>query len=145
MEGLDREMQRRVWERVRGKDGAPMPPLMEDDLGPLARLLGETGGVYRQLGKQLPGREGERMRRLYQDAESSLACLRGLGVRGVTVQPPKLQPRQALEGCCRREKQLYRELENRSADPDRGPVFRHLARKTADRWAVALEVLGGLA
>ena len=144
---LDREKQRRVWDRVRG-DGEQMPQLRRMGLGELMWILRENAGAYRTLAKRFPGREGEILQRLHQECRQNIICLRGLCAltgedrKGLPGEPPKESLRRSLEKCYFREKHLCEEFSARAADPEYGIVMARLARQTGDRCVAVLEILG---
>ncbi len=145
---LDGQMQRRVWDRVRGEPEAGMPELRRMGLGELMWVLRENAAAYRLLAKQFSGREGEKLNRLHQECRQGLACLRGLCAltgedrKGVPGEPPRESLRRSMEKCYFREKHLAAEFAARSADPEYGLVMARLARQTGDRCVAVLEILG---
>ena len=150
MENLDADLQRRVWQRVQNREKVEMPPLTRGNLRPGALVALENGAVYQNLSRRLPGREGEKLRKLWLDAENTVACVKGLGrLQGEPLKLPQLTPekesaQRALMKCCHRERKLWNEWEQLTADGEYGPVYAQLARKARERCMVVLEVLGSL-
>ncbi len=145
---LDREMQKRVWERVQSREPVQMPQLKRDSVKPLLYPAQENSSVYQSLSRQLQGKSGEKLRRLHQEAQTCIACIKGMcRLRGEPVKIPQLtapkEPaRRALEKCYHREKQLWSEYENRAADPEHGVVFGRLAHQAREHCVTILELLG---
>ena len=145
---LDREMQRRVWERVQQRAPEQMLPLKRENLKPLLYPAQENSAAYQSLSRRMPGKDGEKCRRLHQESQKCIACIKGMcRLRGeqVKLKPlpmPKEDPRRLLETCYRREKQLWSEYETRSADPDHGVVFGRLAQQAREHCVTIMEILG---
>ena len=148
MEGMNREMQKRVWERVQGRQAEQMPPLKRDNLKALLYPIQENGAAYQNLSSQLGGRDGEKLRRLHQEQRRCASCIKGLcRLRGEQVKTPPVQvprepARRCLEKCYHREKRLWQEYEDRSLDPDHGIVFGRLAQQAREHCVTILEILG---
>ena len=143
---LDRETERRVWERVRGNPA--MPPLKGDSLGTLEALVWENGAALLKLSRQLGGKPGEKLRKLSQEQTRLAMAVRGIGfLRGeATARSPapagKENPRRLLAACMARALEFVRECSHRAADPDHGPVFGALSRQGAEQAAMMAEILG---
>ncbi len=150
MDGLDRELQKRVWQRVQSREGGEMPPLGQDNLRPWLTLAQENAAAYQSLSRQFTGREAERLRRLYQQSQSCAAgilgvCrLRGEQVRQGNFQPPKEPPRKTLEKCYHRERRLWEGLRQMLTDGEYGLVFDRLAQGAQERSLLVAELLGRL-
>ena len=150
MEKLDKELQTKVWQRVQSRDKLEMPQLGRENLKPLILEGRENQQVYQNLIHQMAGKEGEKLRRLQQENQKCIACLKGIcGIRGESVQVPQLNPgkeppRRALMKCYHRERKLCSELERLSVDPEFGPVYGHLSRRAGERCVIVLELLGNL-
>lgn len=148
MDGLNRDMQKRVWDRVQGKQAEQMPPLRRENWKSQLYPVQENGMVYQSLAAQLGGREGEKLRRLHQESRKCVACIKGLcrlrgeQVKAPVVQPGKEPPRRALEKCYHREKKLWQDWEEQSADPEHGVVFGRLAQQAREHCVTILEILG---
>ena len=145
---LDRETQRRVWERVQRREPVQMPDLKRENPKQLLYPMQENSGAYQNLSRQLPGKSGEKLRRLHQEQQSAIACVKGIcRLRGEQVKVPNLTapkepPRRALEKCYHREMQLCKECESRTADPEHGVVYSRLARQAREHCVTILELLG---
>ena len=145
---LDREQQRRVWDRVRGEGTEQMPQLRRMGLGELIWLLAENAAAYRSLARQHTGQESRQLEGLYRECRRNLRCLQGLcalsgeGQKWSKAAPPRESGRSCLEKCWFREKHLWAELAARAADPEYGVVMSVLARQTGQRCVTVLELLG---
>ncbi len=143
---LDREKERRVWERVRG--GKSMPPLKGDPVGSLEALVRENGAVLFRLSRQINGKQGEKLRKLSQEQNRLGMAIGGIGyLRGENggrspAPAGKEDPRRMIAECVGRCMEFCRECQDRAADPDHGPVFAVLARQSGEQAAMMLEVLG---
>ncbi len=148
MERVDREKEKRVWERVR--DRGTMPPLKGDAVAPLEGLVRENGAALMKLSRQIGGKQGEKLRKLSQDQNRLGMAVRGIGyLRGESWSPSpasggKENPRRILAACMQRCMEFCRECRDRGADPDHGLLFLHLARQASEQAAGMLEVLGEL-
>ena len=150
MEKLDKDLQSRVWQRVQSREKMEMPRLGQENVRPLILEIRENQLAYQHLGRQMAGRDGERLRRLQQESQKSLTCLKGIGtVRGETIQIPQWNPgkepvKRTLMKCGHRERKLASDLQQLSADPEYGPIYGQLSRQAVARWSEVLELLGGL-
>lgn len=148
MEQLDQELQKRVWERVQGREKADMPPLRQDNLKPWMMTAQENAAAYQQLARQMTGKHAEQLKKLEQETQKCIACMRGIcRLRGEKVKVPALtapkEPAQrTLEKCYHRERRLWEEAERRASDPEHGIIFGKLSRQAGERCAVLLEILG---
>jgi len=143
---LDREKERRVWERVRGTQA--MPPLRDDPVGRPEALVRENGAVLGRLSRQVGGKQGEKLRRLSQEQLRLANGVRGIGyLRG---EPParasapggKAAPGKLLGECLARCMEFHVECAHRATDPTHGPVFAQLSRQAAEQAAAMAELLG---
>lgn len=131
MEKIDPQMERRVWQRV-----GQGPGTQREDLRPLLALAWEAAGDYRFLLTRLTGPAGEQAKMLYEAAQDSCACLRGLQLlRGASPakQPPLPQVQQTarhvLERSYRRARSLAGAYMARAGDGECGMVFVALAKR----------------
>ncbi|MDO5400101.1 MAG: hypothetical protein Q4F17_03850 [Eubacteriales bacterium] len=144
MEKMDASLERRVWQRV---SRGPQP--QREDLRPLVQAAREAAGDYRFLAAHLTGAAGDQAKRLYELAQDTAACLRGVQLlRGAA--PGKQGPvpggqsglRPVLERSCRRARTMAGEYMARSADPECGPVFMALAQREQDAFGRLVSLLG---
>jgi len=151
MEQVDRKMEKRVWDRVRQRENLPnMPLLQPDSLKPWILAAQENASAYRNLTLQLIGKPWEGLRRLEQESKRSVWCLQGISalqgepVKLTPLPVPRENPRRTLEKCYHRSRRLWEELQQRTTDPEHGPVYRKLALQTEDHCAALAEFLGKL-
>ena len=147
MEQMDKEMECRVWQRVKA---APEQPPRRDNLKPWILATQENVAAFRNLSLLLIGKQWEGLRRLETESSRMMHSLRGISaLRGEPVKltpmaAPKDGPRRCLEKSFHRSRRLWTEMESRSADPEYGPVFRSLSRKAEDQCAALAEMIGRL-
>jgi hypothetical protein len=150
MEHVDKQMERRVWQRVQSREAAPTPLPRQENLKPWVLVSQENTAVFRTLQLQLIGKQWEGLRRLETESGRMTHALRGLsGLLGETVKlnpvpTPKELPRRALEKSFHRTRRLRDEMEKRAADPEYGVAYRSLTRKAEDLCAAIAEMLGKL-
>ena len=150
MENVDKAMESRVWQRVQSRQEIKEEPPRRDNLKPWILASQENTAAYRSLSLQLIGKQWEGLRRLETESSRMTQTLRGIcALRGEAVKltplpTPREAPRRCLEKCLRRSLRMHQELESRCADPEYGPAFRSLLRKTEDHCAALAEMLGRL-
>ena len=125
--------EKRVWQRVRG------------DMDPTERvraILADQGqllGTYRNF-----SRRGGAWRRLREQKESKVACLRGL-LRVLTGQgaaQPRCSGAGDLTACFELERRLLSELTELSRDGEWGGIFAVLLERQRGQCRLVLELLG---
>ena len=150
MDKVDKQMEKRVWQRVQSRQETTMPPLRQESLKPWVPVAQENTAVFRALQLQLIGKQWEGLRKMEADSGRMVQALRGICLmQGETVRlnpvpTPKEAPRRALEKSFHRTRRLRDEMEKRCADPEFGVVFRSLARRGEDLCAAIAEMLGRL-
>lgn len=150
MEKVDKQMEKRVWQRVQSRQEATPPPVRQDSLKPWVLVAQENTAVLRSLQLQLIGKQWEGLRRLEVDSGRLVQTLRGIcqmqgeSIRLSPVPTPKEVPRRALEKSFHRTRRLREEMVKRCADGDFGIVFQSLARKCEDLCAALAEMIGRL-
>lgn len=149
MEELDRELQKRVWQRVQNREEPVLPA--EDNLKALILTAQENAVAYQRLARQVSQKDRERLLRLHRESKQCIACLRGIcRLRGEQVKEPRLpgtkeQPHRALEKCYHRERKLWSEWERRASDGEHGAVFAGLSRQAREHCMALMEMLGEMA
>ena len=127
MADINREMQDRVWQRVRGQSPEPQPEGAEPN--PQALLLGELtdGGLLRKVGNS------DALNQLARQAAERADMLRGICVLLQTDVPGKLPPagepgpavlRRLMGSLLRR----HREYCRFSSHGEYGPIYAQLAQ-----------------
>jgi len=150
MEKVDKQMEKRVWQRVQSRQEPAIPPARQESLKPWVLAAQETTAVLRSLQLQLIGKQWEGLRRLEADSTRMVQALRGVcQMQGETVRlnpvpTPKEMPRRALEKSFHRTRRLREEMAKRSLDTEYGIVFQSLGRKCEDLCAALAEMIGRL-
>ncbi len=146
MEELDRDLQRRVWQRVQGK--GDMPPLGKQNVKPWILAAQENAAAYQHLARTYSGKDAEQLKRLHQESGKCIACMKGIcRLRGEKVKIAPLpqtfeNQRNLLEKCYHRERRLWEQLEQQAADPEHGVVYARLARQAQEHCVTIMELLG---
>lgn len=146
MEELDRDLQKRVWQRVQGKE--TMPPLGKQNLKPWMLTAQENAVAYQGLSRIFTGREAEQMKRLQQESQKCIACMKGIcRLRGEKIKLGQLpqgseNQRRILEKCYHRERQLWEHFERQATEPEHGIVFARLAQQAQEHCVTIMEILG---
>lgn len=150
MEKLDRELQSRVWQRVQSRERLEMPALGQENLKPLILTAQENYQTYQTLSRQMQGKDGEKLRRLQQESQKCIACMKGIcRVRGEQVKVPQLTvekepPKRALMKCYHRERKLWSDWEQWAGEPEHGLVYGRLAQQAREHCVTIMEILGNL-
>lgn len=148
MEHYDPETAAQVWQRVQAR-----APQNEDLAGLPGMIAGEwwDAATYLRLSRKFVGKEGEILRKMFQEEQSHAACLKGIytlvtGERLVThTLPATEEPLPAtLRRCYGREMQCLAQYEKWSSHREYGPVFSRLAQQERAHCAAILEILGNL-
>ncbi len=133
-----------VWQRVFAQ---PVQP--DSDLRQLQLTAAEMAGIYRHLIGMHTGKQRERLRWLYEEELSNVACLKGLGIlmgkpeEVLKLWTPSREPgRRLLEKCYHLTRRMMVDCMGRSAEPEYGIVFRTLADREAAHCAAIAELLG---
>ena len=149
MEKYDPEMEKRVWQRVRGE--AKPTPGQHTSVRALLLAELEQGAMLLQLSRQLQGGGKDTARRIYEENQIQGSILRGIcfcmtGTRPLLKTAPvsSLNPENALQKCYALSLRAVREYENRTTDPEYGVAFAALAKVERAHCAVLLELLGSL-
>ena len=145
MEEQNREQQ--VWQRVfQRQEEQP-----RSDLRQLQLAAMELAGIYRHLAGDLTGRQRELVRGLYEAEMETAQCLKGLSILSgrredvLTIWTPAKEPaRKLLERCYHQTRRCMVDYTARSAEPELGPVFQHLAHRAATRCALIAQLLGNI-
>ena len=147
-EAYQNEMAQRVWQRVRGEEenGIAAHTLQE-------MIAGEwsDAAAYLALSRKTTGKESSILRRLVEEEQSHMACLKGIYtlITGAKPNLPRTPAPQepmevTLRKCYSREMHALAAYEQRSADREYGPVFARLAQQEREHCRMVLELIGGL-
>lgn len=138
---------REVWQRVQGE--APTNPLRQ-----LPEMIAEEkqdAATYLHLSHRFSGKEGAMLRRMFEEEQMHVTCLRGIyrmisGERcAVHTAPAEVdEPSIALRRCYGREMRCLAAYEALSGDREYGPVFAQLARQEREHCKNILHLMGKL-
>lgn len=148
METFDPTKAAQVWQRVH--TGAPQPR-PEEGLLELITREAEDAAIYLQLSRVVQGKASVLLRRMYDQEQTHVACLKGIYTlttgKRANIPMPKLTPdtpENVLRRCYGREMRCLARYEQRCSDPEYGQVFSRLAEQERDHCRMILELLGGL-
>jgi hypothetical protein len=150
MDQVDKQMEKRVWQRVQSRQSNPAPLPRQESLKPWILMAQETTAVLRALQLQLIGKQWDGLRQLERDSARMVHTLRGISaMQGMPVQlnpipTPKEPPRRALEKSFHRTRRLRDELVRRHQEEEYGLVFRVLAEQCALLCTSLAEMIGRL-
>lgn len=145
MDRFDPAAERKVWQRVQSTGGQ----IQREDLRGLILSAQEAAADYRFLMGQLKGTAADQAKKLWEGAQETVACLKGLQqLRAVQprriVSPPKQQQsvRRVLESSYHRCRRMAGEYTARSADGECGFVFMRLAQREQENCVRIAALLG---
>ena len=147
MDQQERNMEREVWQRVRGcKEEIP-----KQDLRQMQREAMELAAIYRSLASRMTGRRQEKLMLLCRGERENAAALAGIAVLsrqgGEAMklwQPEKDDPRRLLERCYHRTRRCILEYMARSGDGEFGVVYEKMAKKAGEHCLMIAQLLGGM-
>lgn len=151
MNGYNKEMAKRVWQRV--QSAQPQPPVVpQDHTDELLQLIAEewqTGACYRQLASHLSGQQAAVAKNLHSQKQSQVACLKGLYILlagkapNVPAQAPVSEPVNVLlRRCYGCQMRCLARYEAKIGDPEYGPVYSQLAEQNKNHCHSILTLLG---
>ena len=152
MEKYDTALEARVWERLRREDPAPPePPRDGETLLTMIRERWADALTYRQLVGRISGPAGTVLKKLWEEEQSHVACLKGIYTM-VTGEKADLTSLPAsgesvgviLRRCYGRQIRCLQAYEARRAHPEYGPVFFRLAEQKRNHCMILLQLLGSL-
>ena len=143
MAEFDEELEKRVWQRVRGQEQQPI------SLQALAAAEKTSAGMYLMLSRMMQGRQKELLRQLYHREQNHSRLLNGISIlrdgKALTARPVPAEGqrienilRRCYAGCLKAQ----REYEKYITDPEYGPIFARMAREEQENGAMILEILG---
>lgn len=144
MEKIDKAMQERVWERVKGSQNSEDTELLD-----LIAQEWTDAATYLTLSRRVSGKASLILRRLYEEEQTHTACLKGIYTL-ITGQKPSLPPlpqtrepiSATLRRCYGREMQCLARYESRRGHPEYGSVFARLAQQEQEHCRAVLELIG---
>ena len=128
----DRDLEKRVWERVAAREGAP-----REDMEELLRQARELGEEYRAL-TRLMGDRGELagIRREQQEIARILAGIRALQQGGGS------EKQKRLRRCYHRSRRAMTDYAARVATPEVGLAYEYLSELEREHCLEILRMLG---
>lgn len=148
MDTIDEAKAARVWQRVHGD--ATQPP-REEGLPELIAREWEAATTYLQLSRRFQGRQNALLRKLFEQEQAHMTCLKGLYTlitgnrpKVAGVAPKNDEPQKVLRRCYGRQMQCLAGYEQRSNDPECGHIFARLAQQEREHCHILLELLGSL-
>ena len=148
MENYDKAKAARVWQRVLGTAAA-------NPTQGLAGMIAEEWGdatVYQALARRLQGPAANILRKISQEEQTHMACLKGMytlqgqGRPDIPAPPPvdNAPVGLLLRRCYGREMRCLAQYEARANDPEYGQVFARMAQQEREHCRQILELLGKL-
>lgn len=134
----------KIWQRVRSDGTAVTDGLPGIAAGALARAA-----LYNILARQLQGPGRGIFLSLQEEEQNSVRCLQGIyrlvtgtkmQLANVTLSGEKLEP--ALRKCYGQSLKALSVFEQRSSNPEYGPIFAHLAEEKRKNCCKIAELLG---
>lgn len=148
MDTIDPKQAARVWQRVRSD---ALEPTREEGLTELIAREWEAATTYLQLSRRFQGKQNALLRKLFEQEQAHMACLKGIytlitgkrpNVAG--VQPVTDDPQKVLRRCYGRQMQCLARYEQRTGDPEYGHIFARLAQQEKEHCHILLEILGSI-
>ena len=148
MDTIDKAKAARVWQRVQGEAAANptrgLPGLIAEEWADAA--------LYLSLSKRVQGNAAAILRKMGQEEQSHMACLKGIyTLQGTgrpdvpTPPPPDRAPVGVLlRRCYGREMRCLAQYEARAGDPEYGQIFARMAQQEREHCRQILELLGSL-
>ena len=148
METFDKAKAARVWQRVQG-DTATTPARG------LQGLIAEEwadAAIYLSLSKRVQGNAANILRKIGQEEQAHMACLKGIytlqgtGRPDIPAPPPvdRAPVSVMLRRCYGREMRCLAQYESRANDPEYGQIYARMAQQEREHCRQILELLGSL-
>lgn len=148
METYDKQKAARVWQRV--QNAAP-----EDPARGLINMIAEEWAdavMYLALSQRVQGGVSSALKKMGQEEQAHMACLKGmytmLGTGRPEIPAPKSPERVPvgvlLRRCYGREMRSLAQYEARASDPEYGQIFARMAQQEREHCRRILEILGNL-
>ena len=148
METYDKAKAARVWQRVQGAaEAAPTQGLQ----GLIAEEWSDAT-LYLALSRRVQGPAAATLKKMSQEEQTHMACLKGLytlqgsGRPDIPAPPPveNAPIGLLLRRCYGREMRCLAQYESRSSHPEYGQVFARMAQQEREHCRLILELLGSL-
>jgi len=148
METYDKAKAARVWQRVQQQS----PPTPTQGLQGLIAEEWSDAAVYLSLSRRVSGNQSAILKKMSQEEQAHMACLKGIytlqgtGRPEIPSPPPldKASVNTLLRRCYGREMRCLAQYEARAADPEYGQVFARMAQQEREHCRLLLELLGSL-
>jgi len=148
METYDKAKAARVWQRVQGEAAA-------NPTQGLQGLIAEEwtdAALYLSLSRRVQGHAGAILRKMGQEEQTHMACLKGIytlqgaGRPEIPAPPPvdNAPVSVLLRRCYGREMRCLAQYEARASDPEYGQIFARIAQQEREHCRQILELLGNL-
>ena len=148
METIDKAKAARVWQRVQGETAA-------NPTQGLQALIAEEwadAAIYLSLSRRVQGNAANILRKIGQEEQSHMACLKGIYALQGTGRPDIPAPPAVdkapvsviLRRCYGREMRCLAQYESRANDPEYGQVYARMAQQEREHCRLILELLGSL-
>ncbi|MBR2937362.1 MAG: hypothetical protein IKB80_02565 [Oscillospiraceae bacterium] len=148
METYDKAKAARVWQRVQGETAAnPTQGLT----GMIAEEWADAA-IYLSLSRRVQGNAAAALRKMGQEEQAHMACLKGIytlqGAGRPDVPPPppvdNAPVQVILRRCYGREMRCLAQYESRADHPEYGQIFARMAQQEREHCRQILELLGNL-
>lgn len=147
MNEIDPIQASRVWQRVRGQTAADE----EQALAALIQQQWHNACIFLQLSRRCCGPDAALLHRLFEQAQSHCACLKGIysiftGKKFSTrpAAPVPGTPGEILRTCYARQMRILSAYEVRARDSEYAHVFARLRDQEMDGCRMVLQLIGSL-
>ena len=148
METYDKAKAARVWQRVQGEAAANPTQGLQ---GLIAEEWADAA-VYLSLSRRTQGNASMILKKMGQEEQAHMACLKGIytlqGTGRPDVPPPppvdKAPIGTMLRRCYGREMRCLAQYESRANDPEYGQIYARMAQQEREHCRQILELLGSL-
>ena len=148
METIDKAKAARVWQRVQGEAVANPTHGLQ---GMIAEEWADAA-IYLSLSRRVQGNAASILRKIGQEEQSHMACLKGIyALQGAgrpdIPAPPTVDKAPVsviLRRCYGREMRCLAQYESRASDPEYGQVYARMAQQEREHCRLVLELLGSL-
>ena len=148
METYDKAKAARVWQRVQGETVANPTQGLQ---GLIAEEWADAA-LYLSLSRRLQGNAAAILRKMGQEEQTHMACLKGIYTLQGAGRPEIPAPRPVekapiatlLRRCYGREMRCLAQYESRANDPEYGQIYARMAQQEREHCRQILELLGSL-
>ena len=148
METYDKAKAARVWQRVQGEVAANPTQGLQ---GLIAEEWADAA-LYLSLSRRLQGAQSAILKKMSQEEQAHMACLKGIytlqgaGRPDIPTPPPvdKAPISTLLRRCYGREMRCLAQYEARTDHPEYGQIFARMVQQEREHCRQILELLGSL-